>query len=69
MKPVTFLGKTVTVHELFAARLELAEDALELETPPDGGWVSEEHSGLRPAGEGLHAFGLAIDLNPVTARG
>ena len=64
VKPVTFLGKTVTVHELLAARLKLAEDALKSETPPDGGWVSEEHSGLRPAGEGLHAFGLAIDLNP-----
>jgi hypothetical protein len=63
---VRFLGRTVRVHQLLADRLALAEAALATETPPQGGWLAGNPSGLREPGQGLHSFGLAIDLNGST---
>jgi hypothetical protein len=63
---VPFLGRTVRVHKLLADRLATAEAALAAETPPTGGWLSGNPSGLREPGQGLHSFGLAIDLNGAT---
>jgi hypothetical protein len=63
---VPFLGRTARVHKLLAERLAKAEDALKTETPPAGGWLAESPSGLREPGQGLHSFGLAIDLNGST---
>ena len=63
---ITFLGRSATVHKLLAERLARAEKALDGMPKPPGGWVSEEHSTLRPPGQSLHSFGLAIDLNPHT---
>jgi hypothetical protein len=61
---VRFLGHSATVHKRLADRLTKAEAALQGETAPPDGWVREGHSTLRPPREGLHSFGLAIDLNP-----
>lgn len=64
VKPMTFLGRAVTVHALLKARLVAVETALKSETPPAGGWLTEPPSSLRDPGQGLHSFGLAVDLNP-----
>jgi hypothetical protein len=64
MQTVKFLDQYATVHKLLAARLAIAEAALQDFPKPADGWVQEEHSSLRGPGQGLHAFGLAIDLNP-----
>jgi hypothetical protein len=61
---VKFLDQYATVHNLLAARLTMVEAALRDVPKPAEGWVQEEHSSLRGPGQGLHAFGLAIDLNP-----
>lgn len=63
---MTFLGKPATVHSSLEKRLKKAEDALKSQPPPKDGWVREGHSTLRPPGQGLHSYGLAIDLNPHT---
>ncbi len=65
VKTTTFLGQSVTVHELLAARLKDAEAALKSEKPPTpDGWIAESTSTLRAPGNSLHSFGLAIDINP-----
>ena len=61
---VKFLDQYATVHDLLSTRLATVEAALQNIPKPRGGWVTEEHSSLRAPGQGLHAFGLAIDLNP-----
>lgn len=66
VKTVTFLDKPATVHKLLADRLAKAQDVLNKLKAPDNGWVQEGHSTLRPPGESLHSFGVAIDLNPGT---
>ena len=63
---MTFLGRPATVHSSLEKRLKKAEDALKGQPPPKDGWVREGHSTLRPPGQGLHSYGLAIDLNPHT---
>jgi hypothetical protein len=62
---VQFLGHTVTVHRLLAERLARAESVLTPLTPPAEGWFKGTSS-LRKSGEGLHALGLAVDLNGAT---
>lgn len=62
----TFLGKTARVHKSLADRLARAEAELAKVPAPAGGWLREEPSSLRKPGEGLHALGLAIDLNAGT---
>jgi hypothetical protein len=62
----TFLGQTVVVHDELAARLKKAEDDLKGEAPPEGGWIDGTVSTLRDPGQGLHAFGLAIDVFPAS---
>jgi hypothetical protein len=64
VQTMTFLGRPATVHKLLAARLEKAWDMLKDIPVPADGWVQEGHSSLRPPGQSLHSFGLAIDLNP-----
>jgi hypothetical protein len=66
VKRRTFLGQTVIVHDELYARLTRAEEDLKGETPPAGGWIDDSVSTLREPGQGLHAFGLAIDLFPAT---
>jgi len=66
VKTVTFLDKPATVHKLLADRLAKAQGVLDKLKKPDNGWVQESHSTLRPPGESLHSFGVAIDLNPGT---
>ena len=62
VKSYTFLGKTVVVHRLLADRLAKAEAALAGQTSPAGGWFTST-STLRRVGEGLHSYGMAIDLD------
>jgi hypothetical protein len=62
----SFLGKTARVHKSLADRLTRAETELGKVPAPAGGWLREEPSSLRKPGEGLHALGLAIDLNAGT---
>ncbi len=62
MKSTTFLGASVVVHELLEKRLK---DAEKLVPKPWDGLVSST-STLRPPGQSLHSFGLAIDINPGT---
>lgn len=62
VKPTTFLDSPVVVHDLLAARLKLAEA---LVPKPWDGLVAET-STLRPPGQSLHSFGLAIDINQST---
>jgi hypothetical protein len=64
VQTVKFLGYSVTVHKQLADRLKLAEDALKNEAAPPDGWLSYTPCGLRPPNQGLHSFGLAIDINP-----
>lgn len=59
---VSFLGHDIICHRLLAERLKLAEDALKGQSPPPAGWFGHAHS-LRKVGEGLHSFGLAIDID------
>jgi hypothetical protein len=66
VKSRTFLGQTVVVHDELADRLRTAEADLKDEVPPDGGWIDGTVSTLRDPGQGLHAFGLAIDLFPAS---
>jgi hypothetical protein len=61
-----FLGKTARVHKSLWDRLKRAESELAKVQAPAGGWLHEEPSTLRKPGEGLHALGLAIDLNAGT---
>jgi hypothetical protein len=60
----TFLDKPVTVHDELGARLTTAEGELRSEPAPSGGWIDHATSTLRDPGQGLHGFGLAIDINP-----
>ena len=62
IKNTTFLDAPVTVHELLEKRLKEAE---KLVPKPWTGLVSST-STLRPPGQSLHSFGLAIDINPGT---
>jgi hypothetical protein len=62
----SFLGKTARVHKSLAERLTRAEAELAKVPAPANGWLREEPSSLRKPGEGLHALGLAIDLNAGT---
>jgi hypothetical protein len=60
----TFLDKPVTVHDELGARLAKAEADLKSESVPPGGWIDHATSTLRDPQQGLHSFGLAIDINP-----
>jgi hypothetical protein len=62
VKNTTFLDAPVTVHEQLEKRLKEAE---KLVPKPWTGLVSST-STLRPPGQSLHSFGLAIDINPGT---
>ena len=64
VKRTTILGLKVEVHTELANRLRTAEADLVNETPPEGGWSPGGTSTRRPPGEGLHSFGLAIDISP-----
>jgi hypothetical protein len=60
----TFLGKTVQVHDTLAARLDKAEKELAPLPVPPGGWIAHTVSTLRDPNQGLHTYGLAIDIDP-----
>jgi hypothetical protein len=64
VKSINVLGMDVEVHTELANRLRTAEADLANETPPRGGWSPGGTSTRRPPGQGLHSFGLAIDISP-----
>jgi hypothetical protein len=58
-----FLGQTVIVHDELKKRLDKAVDKLkDVDEKTRNGWVRSTSS-LRGPGEGLHSFGLALDIN------
>jgi hypothetical protein len=63
---VSFLKVRVVVHKQLADRLARVESALSGQPEPAHGWLHGSVSGLRGPGNGLHSFGLAIDLNVET---
>jgi hypothetical protein len=71
VKSHTFLGNSITVHDLLWAKLTAAETAFKQKVTdlglqePKGGWVRSTSS-IRGPTEGLHGLGLAIDLNAGT---
>ena len=62
VKNTTFLDAPVTVHELLEKRLKDAEKLV----PKPWTDLVKSTSTLRPPGQSLHSFGLAIDINPGT---
>jgi len=65
VKDAKFLGQTITVHQKLADKLAEAEKvflkAVGTEKAPAGGWTRVS-SDLRGPGQGLHSYGLAVDL-------
>lgn len=66
VKRTTWLGQTIIVHDELKKRLDKALDKLkDVDEATRNGWVKETSS-LRPPGQGLHSFGLALDINAST---
>ena len=66
VKSTKFLGKNPIVHEELGNRLVKAEAKLaDVDQATREGWITSA-KGVREVGQGLHTFGLAIDINAGT---